>query len=193
MNCIELPVSDGSDTERLVCGIEVYHPAGFARKHDRSGAFRRKFLRASAGGGRGKGQKAARDEDSEMDRGFTARSDALKAAMQRAYLDAPAGFLRLLQQNVLKEWQGEDPGFAKDLAAAVARAKKEACHDCRAYAKARLGRPEFAGPPLMLNANSKRDVIASSTRPPSIATAYPTTDRPPEEKRRKKRWQVREP
>ena len=95
----------------------VYHPAGFARKHDRSGAFRRRFLRGR--------QRRRRGEDgASRQADFDARSVAVKAALKEAYLSAPAGFLRLLQSNVIREWRKEDPTFC---------AKLEACDEGEAF------------------------------------------------------------
>merc|ERR1719171_847291 len=56
----------------------VYHPAGFARKHDRGGAFRRRFSgKSSAPGAKSKTPHV--EEESEPDLAFTSRSAALKA------------------------------------------------------------------------------------------------------------------
>merc|ERR1719171_1371031 len=49
----------------------VYHPTGFARKHDRSGKFRRRFSAEPSATHGAKSQTARDGSESETDRAFT--------------------------------------------------------------------------------------------------------------------------
>jgi len=106
---------------------------GFAKKHDRSGAFCRRFFAAREPSrvveGQAKHEREHKDVQAPTapervsDAEFSTRSESLKKEMQKAYLTASPKFLRLLQANVIQEWREEDPEFCRALEDVAKRAR----------------------------------------------------------------------
>eukprot|EP01063_Lacrimia_lanifica_P018553 TRINITY_DN25456_c0_g1_i1.p1 TRINITY_DN25456_c0_g1~~TRINITY_DN25456_c0_g1_i1.p1 ORF type:complete len:611 (+),score=172.06 TRINITY_DN25456_c0_g1_i1:33-1865(+) len=134
----------------------VYRPFGFAAKHDPDGSYRRRWL----------ADDAPPADRALLERRFDANAASLQDGMQRAYLAAPPGFLRLVQPNVLGEWQREDAAFAAALKAAVRAAKA-------APLEAPCDGPALRLPPVVTPAGaSGREAMngpAEAAAPPRLA------------------------
>lgn len=109
----------------------TYHPTFFAKKHDKSGAFVRKYLDKEVLDARW--NDARQRSDKHANATLKSRSEELIADLKRAYLKAGAGFLRHIQPNVISEWLRESPDFGRALESSVRKAKATPVFDPISY------------------------------------------------------------